>query len=360
MITKRLQIHNFKIKSGKIPIFDRFTLFMARPFFVLLSLSLLISACTQRLICPAYQSAFIYDKDELRKKFSYFQEDSTPKILTASKTRYLIAEPVSYRKKIRSMQTVQMKDVNPKLPDSLKVGEEEGLMGEDGVVPGAELDLAARSVIDSTYIIDVPQDTTQLEGDSLYVITKDKELRLLKYDFPDSLRYDESSGKYVPKTPTYAVGDVRFNVEQDNYMWYLRNNLVLPDVRLAQVAQKEDKSAKAKKEKKGFFKNLFKRKKKDAVDSTTLQEPVKSEDDFDYIDENAQDKPASDVQEEPQKKKGLFSFLKKKDKTTEPKVDEAPTDKKPKKLKKEKKAKKVKDVSKPEEVTEEEEEDDGF
>ena len=51
---------------------------MARPFFVLLSLSLLFSACTQRMICPAYQSAFIYDKNELRKRFSYFQEDSTP------------------------------------------------------------------------------------------------------------------------------------------------------------------------------------------------------------------------------------------------------------------------------------------
>lgn len=331
---------------------------MARPFFVLLSLSLLVSACTQRLICPAYQSAFIYDKDELRKKFSYFQEDSTPKILTASKTKYLIAEPVSYRKKLRSMQTVQMKDINPKLPDSLKIGEE-GLMGEDGVVPGAELDLAARSVIDSTYIVDVPQDTTQVEGDSLYVITIDKELRLLKYDFPDSLRYDENSGKYVPKTPNYAVADVRFNVEQDNYMWYLRNNLVLPDVRLAATAQKEDNSPKSKKGKKGFFKNLFKRKNKDAVDSATLQAPVKSQEDFDYIDEDGQDNPKADVQEEPQEKKGLFSFLKKKDKNKQPKVDGAPTEEKPKKKKKEKKQKKAKEAVTPAEETEEEE-DDGF
>lgn len=333
---------------------------MARPFFVLLSLSLLVSACTQRLICPAYQSAFIYDKDELRKKFSYFQEDSTPKILTASKTKYLIAEPVSYRKKLRSMQTVQMKDINPKLPDSLKIGEGEDLMGEDGVVPGAELDLAARSVIDSTYIVDVPQDTMQLEGDSLYVISKDKELRLLKYDFPDSLRYDESSGRYVPKTPNYAVADVRFNVEQDNYMWYLRNSLVLPDVRLAQVAQNEDNSVKSKKGKKGFFKNLFKRKKKDEVDSTLLPAPVKAEDDFDYIDENEQANPQGDIQEEPQEKKGPFSFLKKKDKNKQPKVDGAPgTEEEAKKKKKEKKQKKVKEAVTPADEAEEEE-DDGF
>lgn len=328
---------------------------MARPFFALLSLSLLLSACTQRLICPAYQSAFIYDKDELRKKFSYFLEDSTPKILTASKTRYLIAEPVSYRKKLRSMQTVQMKDVNVGLPDSMKVGGEDGLMGEDGVVPGAELDLAARSVIDSTYIVDVPHDTTQVEGDSVYVITKDKELRLLKYDFPDSLVYDETTGRYVTKTPTYVVTDVRFNVEQDNYMWYLRKNLVLPDVKLSQLMQTEDKS-KPKKEKKGFFKNLFKRKKKDVVDSAAIEVPVKAADDFDYVDENEQTQPQGEVQAEPQKKKGLFSFLKKKDKAVVSAKDTTPVKEKQKKKKK-KKEKKPKDEIKPEDK---EEEDDGF
>ena len=321
---------------------------MARPFFVLLSLSLLLSACTQRLICPAYQSAYIYDKDELRKKFSYFQEDSTPKILTASKTKYLIAEPVSYRKKLRSMQTVAMKDVNPVLPDSMKVGEE-GLMGEDGVVPGAELDLAARSVIDSTYIVDVPQDTTQAVGDSVYVISKDKEVRLLKYNTPDSAVYDETTGRYVSKTPKYGVADVRFNVEQDNYMWYLRKNLVLPDVRLAQSDQKEQTK---KKEKKGFFKNLFKRKKKDKVDSTAIEIPPKPKDEFDFIDEDEQQQAEEQVQEEPKKKKGLF---KKKEKTE---AEVGPEEEKPVKEKKKKKEKKPKvdngDTPKVEE------DDDGF
>jgi hypothetical protein len=323
---------------------------MARPFFVLLSLSLLLSACTQRLICPAYQSAYIYDKDELRKKFSYFLEDSTPKILTASKTKYLIAEPVSYRKKLRSMQTVAMKDVNPVLPDSMKIGEE-GLMGEDGVVPGAELDLAARSVIDSTYIVDVPQDTTQAAGDSVYVISKDKEVRLLKYNTPDSAVYDETTGRYVPKTAKYGVADVRFNVEQDNYMWYLRKNLVLPDVRASQVAQAEEKKE-AKKKKGGFFKNLFKRKKKDEVDSTAITIPPKSEDEFDYIDEDEQVPASEQIQEEPQKKKGLF---KKKQKTEEVGVEEQ----KPAKEKKKKKEKKPK-IDNGDEPKKQEDDDDGF
>jgi hypothetical protein len=322
---------------------------MARPFFVLLSLSLLLSACTQRLICPAYQSAYIYDKDELRKKFSYFLEDSTPKILTASKTKYLIAEPVSYRKKLRSMQTVAMKDINPVLPDSMKIGEE-GLMGEDGVVPGAELDLAARSVIDSTYIVDVPQDTTQAVGDSVYVISKDKEVRMLKYNIPDSLVYDETTGRYVPRTPKYGVADIRFNVEQDNYMWYLRKNLVLPDVRLSQAAQAEQK--KEAKKKKGFFKNLFKRKKKVEVDSTAITIPPKSEDEFDYIDEDEQVQADEQIQEEPQKKKGLF---KKKQKTTEVGAEEQ----QPAKEKKKKKGKKPK-IDYGDEPKKQEEDDDGF
>jgi len=323
---------------------------MARPFFALLSLSLLLSACTQRLICPAYQSAFIYDREELRKKFSYFQEDSTPKILTASKTKYLIAEPVSYRKKLRSLQTVPMKDVNPVLPDSMKIGED-GDMGEDGVVPGAELDLAARSVIDSTYIVDVPQDTTQALGDSVYVISKDKEVRMLKYALSDSLAFDETTGKYVPKTPKYVVTDIRFNVEQDNYMWYLRKNLVLPDVRLTQAAQKEEKTAQKKKEKKGFFKNLFKRKKKDDVDSTAIKAPAKNADDFDYIEEGEQTQEEDGVQSQPEEKKGLF---KKKKKAAEVETQAEPE---PEKEKKKKKNKKPKVDATPEEAAED---DDGF
>ncbi|MEM7110780.1 MAG: hypothetical protein AAF519_21295, partial [Bacteroidota bacterium] len=80
---------------------------------------LMVQACTERMICPAYQSAFIHDEEELRKRFSYFKEDSTPKILEASKNRYLLLEPVSYRRKLRSLQTVPMKDVYPVEEDSL-------------------------------------------------------------------------------------------------------------------------------------------------------------------------------------------------------------------------------------------------
>ncbi len=312
---------------------------MARPFFVITLLCLVFGACTQRTICPAFQSAYIYDKEALRKKFSYFQEDSTPKILTASKTKYLIAEPVSYRKKLRSMNTVVMKDVNPVLPDSMQVTEDglmdgEGATGEDGVVPGAELDLAARSVIDSVYIVDVPQDTTDAEGDGVYMISKDKEVRVLKYNPPDTAFLDPATGKYVAKQPSYSVADVRFNIDQDNYMWYLRRNLVLPDVRLAQLMQaKASEESKAKKEKKGFFKNLFKRKKKAEADSTAT--PQKPAEEFDYVDENdmgdGSNVQTTDQVKEPEKK-GLFKKKKRGDKpvTSGGKTEKKKKEKKPK------------------------------
>jgi len=304
------------------------------------------------MICPAYQSAYIYDQDELRKKFSYLNEDSTPKVYyTASKTKYLVAEPISYRKKIRNMSTVEMKDVNVKLPDSLQIG-------ADDIVAGAELDLAARSVIDSIYIVDVPQDSVAEPEEEPYMITTDKEVRLLKYDFPDSLVFDPSTGKYVAETPKYVITQVRFNVEQDNYMWYLRNFLILPDVKLSKEQQSNAKgSGKSKKEKKGvfgFFKGLFNKKNKDAVDSTSLQAPVQAEDDFDYVDEDELPPGTTAIEPETQKKKGAFSFLKKKDKAAT--TDTGTPAEKPKKKKKEKKVKT--EEAKPEE--EKKDDDDGF
>ena len=307
---------------------------MIRYLLVILGFGLLLGSCTQRMICPAYQSAFIYDQDELRKKFSYFQDDSVPKVLTASKNKYLIAEPISYRKKIRSMQTVPMKPVFVKVPDSLT---------EEGDVSLAELDMAARSVMDTIVAsgYQAPPDSTQQQEDSVYVITKDKELRLLKYD-PDSIKYH--------------VVDVRLNVDQDNYMWYLRDYLILPDVRLSKMAQNvkaEEVKKSEKKGIKGFFKNLFKRKKKEEVDSATLAPPPQ-EDEFDYIDEDTTAQVSAPAPPPPAKKKGLFGSLKK-DKS---KKSADPADK-PRK-KKEKKPKVKKEDAPAEEEEAEEDKDDGF
>jgi hypothetical protein len=329
---------------------------MLRALLAILFVTFILTACTQRMICPAYQSAYIYDKDQLRKRFSYFQEDSTPKIYTASKTKYLIAEPVSYRKKMRSMQTVPVKPVKTVLPDSLALEEGEGLLGEEsadsisGVDPGSELDQAARSVIDSTYIVDVPQDSAAAAEDSVYMISKDKETRVLRYNFPDSLHYDEESGRYLPETPKYEIVHVTFNVDQDNYMWYLRDYLVLPDVRLAQVRQSEEDKPEKKQRKglKGFLAGLFGKKKKEAPVETAPPPPKSDEEDFDFIEDEEAADTLQTAPVEQKEKKGLFR-RKKKPKEEKPAEDEKEDTPAP-----------PKEEKKPDEPEPEPEKEDGF
>jgi hypothetical protein len=306
---------------------------MIRALIVVVGFSLMLVSCTQQLVCPAYQSAYIYDKDALRKKFSYFNEDSTPKIYASApgKTKYLIAEPTSYKKKVRSLQTVPAKRVLTVLPDSLD---------PEKAVTGAELDSAARSIIDSTYVIDTPAgDTTQIAEDSVYVITLDKEVRVLKYNFPDSLKYDPVTGRYVPEKPKYYIEEVGYNAEQDNYMWYLRDVLLLPDAKLAKEGENEKEGAgkagsgtKKKKGLKGLFAGLFKKKDKTKLveDSTLTVTPVQEEDygydDFDgkVKDSTAVDSPPQQVQPAAKPKSGLF---KKKDKSAKKKTEASPAKK---------------------------------
>lgn len=238
---------------------------MARALIVMAGFALLLlSACTQHLICPAYESAFIYDQEALRKKFSYFNDDSTPKVLTASKTKYLVAVPMSYRKKERGLQTVPMKEIKPVVPDSL-TGSNDEMSAEDlNHTDSLKTDssgLQASGLTNATDSIS--------SSDSTYVITVAREINLIKYD---------------PLTRTYSIDEVGLNLDQDYYMWYLRDILVLPDVKLSKLqengekekkgAQPDSTAGKSKREG-GFFKNLFHKKSK--PDTLTSNAPTKQE-----------------------------------------------------------------------------------
>ena len=298
---------------------------MTRSIILFFGLCLALGSCTQRMICPAYQSAFIYDQDELRKKFSYFQEDSTPKVYTASKNKYLIAEEVSYHHKLRSLQTVRMKPVPVHVPDSIANPDKDSLVM-------ADMQRATRSVMDTTFIADqpAPDSVPAPAEDSVYVITKDRELRLLKYDAPDSLKYDSATQRYVPEAPKYYVKDIRYNMEQDNYMWYLRDVLLLPDVKLARDQQQrggreDDDSADTKK--KARKKGLFRKKQPgQPADTTELEQP--RGDEFDYVDQPDTTSQAEIPQPKPAKeKKSLFGKKKKPtDPKTQPKSDKKKED----------------------------------
>ena len=276
---------------------------MTRALLVVLVYCALLVSCTEKVICPAYQSAYIYDKEELRKKFSYFKEDSTPKIYAANKNKYLIGEAVPYRKKNRSLQTIAMKPVMPVVPDSLK---------EDGMDAGMNVDSVERNVNDSTAVLRI--DT--LGTDSVYMISKDKEVRVLKYN---------------PMQRKYYVDTIGFNTEQDNYMWYLRDVLVLPDVRIckekAEEAKKEStKEQKQKKGIRGFFSRLFKKKqnKSSLAQDTTEAVVTAPKEDYGYDEFEGKKKDSTAVvtpsaqqpKPEAKKKKSVFSFLKKDKKET--------------------------------------------
>lgn len=322
---------------------------MNRAIVIGLGLIVWLGSCTQRLVCPAYQSAFIYDKEELRKKFSYFQ-DTVPKVYTASKNKYLVAEAVPYRKKVRSLQTVAARPVMVVVPDSLS-----GKSKEDSVI-SHELDMAARSVIDSTMIVESPSGDSvkTLEEDSIYVITKGREVQLLKYNTPDTVQFDSVNRVYIYPRPVYYIKDVRFGEEQDTYMWYLRHSLVLPDVRIAKMQSGEKRDKKGSVRKKGiggFFKNLFRKRtqEKEDIDSAELEIAPDQEDRFDFIDTTAQEAPES-IEQAP-KKKGFLSRGRNKDEALTDPLNAADNRKR--------KKKKAADASKPK-VKKEGDEGDGF
>jgi len=266
---------------------------------------LVLGSCTQRLICPAYQSSFIYDKPTAKEKFVYYNESTTqPREVLASansktitlpardstwaksdalpgpalphvrkkskKGRYLLLPEKTYKQALKALRTVEMKPIYPKKEtDSLDIA--------------AELDSAARSISDT--LTGEPTKPKQAE-DSAYAITKTKE---------------------------------KYNLDQDAYLWYFRDVLVLPDVRAAMMEEGEVQAAKkksAKKAKGGFFskiKNLFKKKdKKQKADSLSV----------------TTEQPLSDSTQTPPKAKkkflsGLFKKKPKADKTKSDKPDEA-------------------------------------
>ena len=154
----------------------------------LILLGLTVS-CSQKKICPAYQSAFIHDKEVLKEKFSYFEQDQTPRVFaSAGKTKYLVAVPESYRKKYQRLQTVEMKTVYPSEPDSLELL---ALLPEEVPVDS----LAAPDSVKSAPIRD---ESGPVQKSRDFKITKTRE---------------------------------QYNNDQEYYMWFFRKTLTLPDIR---------------------------------------------------------------------------------------------------------------------------------
>lgn len=284
-------------------------------YFYVIILLILGSCNTQRVVCPAYQSAFIFDKPTQKQKFSYYNESATspkeimalaggkvitlpprdslwgkdqkygtpnssqyvmpgpalPQARRVKMDKYLLLPKKTYKKAMRALQTVEMKQVLPKKADSVDIE--------------ALLDSAARSITD-TLTVDASKPKPKEEVDSVYTITKTKE---------------------------------KYNLDQDAYMWYFRDILVLPDVRAAMQENKtatDQRKPKDGARKEGFFKKLFgKKDKPKAAVADSLQ---------------VKDKNVVSDSTAVKKKKSLNPFKKK-----APKVPEGEAKKKPDPAKKE-------------------------
>ncbi len=274
---------------------------MTKALFSCVIVVVAMGSCTQRLICPAYQSSFIFDKPTQKEKFVYYNESTTqprdvlasnsktitlpprdsswmksdaikgpalPHVRRVKKDRYLLLPEKTYKQALKALRTVEMKPVYPKKTDSLDIQ--------------SELDSAARSLTDT---LTTQSSKLATAEDSVYAITKTKE---------------------------------KYNMDQDIYMWYFRDVLVLPDVRAAMMEEGEARAATKKASKRakgGFFKNLFKKKdKKDSLAVESKPEPTYSTPD------SAQASP---------KKKGLGGLFKKKTKvdSSDPKKKSDPAKK---------------------------------
>ncbi len=227
---------------------------------------LFLSSCVQQKICPAYQSAFIYDKEHQKRQFSYFVEsdldtlvpkgkvigtrntgrpryktyigqDDDPHYLTVSRDNRLLIAPRTFKERLKRLESVPLERIYPVLADSL-------LMSDEALAVALE------------------------RGDSLAA---------------DSL---------MAAATGYDWRNENFNIEMINYLMIFDKVLVYPEERAWMEEEAARKKEASKTEKKSFFKRIF----------PFLDKKKKDEDEV------------AGEEEAPKEKKGFFSFLKRKDK----------------------------------------------
>ncbi len=88
------------------------------------------------MICPAFQSAFVYNDDKREKLFAYFGEDSLPLLQgQTNKNKFGIIEDITRRKRKDNFRTVKMERIYPEKEledDSLLLALNTPLEGEGG------------------------------------------------------------------------------------------------------------------------------------------------------------------------------------------------------------------------------------
>jgi hypothetical protein len=295
-----------------------------------------LTSCTQRTICPAYQSAFIYDKKKSIETFSYYNDDTVQsKEITLSNGKKIVLPArnkaiqygtnPTYADKVRHDKSDSSDRLKYPEVYASASADQQRLMNQPyrsnyQVLPGPSLP-KERYVKYDRYLL-LPRKTYKKALRALNTVE-------MKKVYPEKPKPDSSTVlgaemdsatvspkvKKVDSTYMITLAREKYNVEQENYLWYLRKDIILPDAWYAKYGKSgsaEDKSKGAdpggvkgeKKKKGGFFKNLFKKKSKDttSVAAVVPQQP-------------------DSVQNKPTKKSG-FNPFKKKEKAPKPKKEE--------------------------------------
>lgn len=207
----------------------------------------LLTSCKDRVICPAYQSVYVHDPQIQERLFYPFDKDTLPVdySVDVDKNRYGIMELEPYKKKVRSLQTVEMEYVYPE-PDS------------------ARTEILAYHELDS------------LQRDSIEAgITARKYANAFRYN-RDMKIYMERVGQYQLAPPSEEDPD-----DLDEFADEMR----------------EEPAEEPEKKKEGFFKRLFGGKKKKKKQEEVILEEDPYEDYFEEEDESEEEEEKESTDE---------------------------------------------------------------
>src|SRR6218665_541949 len=211
-----------------------------------LGLMLAATACTvEKRVCPTYQSAFLFDKNTRENHFSHYNNSFKDAMtLSASSGKSIEIPPKDSLWILRSMGLD-----GPALPFQKKVAR-----GRYLLLPKK----SHRKILNSLQTVE----------------------RKFVYEAYDSAKMKEihrlDSISLLDSVYRISVAREKFNVDQDAYLWYFKDQLLLPDARWEKFDKKAEEERLAAQEKqdarKEKWRKLFKwlkRKKKEGTDSLT-------------------------------------------------------------------------------------------
>lgn len=112
-------------------------------YIFLISAIAYFSACTRKVICPAYHSYFILDVDETRKTFTLFGADSLPKKnWEVDKEKYGIAKDIPDPRKLKEMRIISMNSIYKKIEDPFEQFKREFVMSDSAYIMDSPTELA--------------------------------------------------------------------------------------------------------------------------------------------------------------------------------------------------------------------------